>query len=223
MRRQYERQLELLHTGLIRMGALCEDAIAGATQALVHSSAAEGAAQQGRTDSLEHDINLMERELEQMCVRLLLHQQPMASDLRRITAAQRMIVDMERIGDQAADIAELARFMKNSPVKSDIHIVDMARATISMVTDSIDSYVTENPVQARAVVAYDDVVDDLFCEVKSELIATLLSDSSLASECLDLLMIAKYFERIGDHAVNIAEWVLYSITGNRDAQVQGEE
>ena len=248
MRRQFEKQLETLHNNLICMGALCEDAIASASKALLD----EDDALREKAIFLEQDINLIERDLEQMCVRLLLHQQPMASDLRRITAAQGMIVDMERIGDQAADIAELSKFMKGSSVKSDVHIAEMARATIKMVTESIDSFVKENPKQAKAVIDYDDVVDDLFSKVKEELIATLINDSSptsgsiaggsiadgsptsgsiadgslasdgLASDTLDLLMIAKYFERIGDHAVNIAEWVLYSITGNRDKGVVGE-
>ncbi|MPM54134.1 Phosphate-specific transport system accessory protein PhoU [bioreactor metagenome] len=128
-----------------------------------------------------------------------------------------MITDMERIGDQAADIAELSVFMKGSQVGSDIHIADMARATIKMVTDSIDSYVTGNLSKAKAVIAYDDVVDDLFSKIKRELIAQLLDDSTLAEDCLDLLMIAKYYERIGDHAENIAERVLYAITGRLDA------
>ncbi|MEA4969722.1 MAG: phosphate signaling complex protein PhoU [Candidatus Pelethousia sp.] len=211
MRRRFDEQLELLHTSMIRMGALCEDAIASATKALLEGDASFGE----KAVALEQDINLLEREIEQICVRLLLHQQPVAGDLRTITAAQKMVTDMERIGDQAADIAELSAFMQGSSVGSDIHIADMARATIKMVTDSIDSFVAGNQVKARAVIAYDDVVDDLFSKIKGELIEQLVQDSSLAEECLDLLMIAKYFERIGDHAENIAEWVLYALTGSK--------
>lgn len=212
MRQHYEKQLETLYTSLINMGALCEDAITSTTKALLD----EDAALRERTTYLEQEINLIERDIEGQCVRLLLQQQPVAGDLRRVTAAQRMIVDMERIGDQALDIAELSAFMVNSPVKSDVHIGDMARATIKMVTDSIEAFVQEDAVQATAVIAYDDIVDELFDKVKRELIERLQKDSAAAGDCLDLLMIAKYFERIGDHAVNIAEWVLYFITGSRN-------
>lgn len=212
MRPRYEKQLETLHTNLIQMGAMCEDIIANAAKALLNGDDVF----YQRTIAIEHDINMMERDIEQMCIRLLLHQQPVAGDLRRITAAQKMITDMERIGDQGLDIAELSTFMKGSPVKSDVHIADMARATIKMVTDSIDSFVNNNLEEAKAVIAYDDVVDGLFTKIKQELVEQLLSDNQLAGECLDLLMIAKYFERIGDHAENIAEWVLYSMTGSRD-------
>ncbi len=214
MRKAYEQQLEQMHSDLIQMGALCEDAIACAAKALLD----EDEALREKALALEPEIILLERELEQTCVRLLLRQQPMARDLRRITAAQKMITDMERIGVQAADIANLVAFMKQSRVKSDIHIADMARATIKMVTDSIDSFVQDDLEEAKAVIAYDDIVDDLFTKVKQELVDQLKQDGSLAEDCLDLLMIAKYLERIGDHAENIAEWVLYSITGTRGIQ-----
>ncbi len=213
MRQRFDEQLALLQTTLTNMGALCEDAIACATKALLDSNREL----RQKAIEIEHEINLIESDIEQLCVRLLLRQQPVAGDLRRITAAQKMIIDMERIGDQAADIAEISVFMEKSTVKSDVHIADMARATIKMVTDSIDSFVRQDVEGARAAIAYDDVVDDLFSKVKCELIALLQENGALASDCLDLLMIAKYFERIGDHAQNIAEWVLYSITGNREA------
>ena len=213
MRPRFEQQLETLHTSLIQMGALCEDIIANAAKYLLCGDDIF----YEKTVAIEHEINLFERDIEQMCVRLLLHQQPVAGDLRRITAAQKMITDMERIGDQGLDIAELSNFMKGSPVKSDVHIADMARATIKMVTDSIDSFVNYNMEEAKSVIAYDDVVDGLFSKIKQELVEKLLSDNQLAGDCLDLLMIAKYFERIGDHAENIAEWVLYSMTGSRNA------
>lgn len=217
MRRTYDKQLDTLHTGLIHMGALCEDAIACAAKALLEGddSLCEKAVQ------LEEEIDLMNKNIEQQCVRLLLHQQPMASDLRQVTVAQKMVTDMERIGDQAVDIAQLHRFIQDSQVKSDVHIADMARATIKMVTDSVEAFVRADAEAAAAVIAYDDVVDGLFESVKSELVVRLEQDSSVAGDCLDLLMIAKYFERIGDHAVNIAEWVLYYITGQW-ASKQGE-
>ncbi|MDR2505535.1 MAG: phosphate signaling complex protein PhoU [Oscillospiraceae bacterium] len=211
MRKNYEKQLDEMHTCLIRMGALCEDAIACAARALLEG----GEETRMKAISLEHDIDMIEREIEQNCVRILLHQQPMATDLRHVTVAQKMITDMERIGDQAADIAEISAFMKGSPVKSDVHIADMAKATSKMVTDSIDSFVNKDLELAREVIAYDDVVDGLFSKIKGELIERLRQDNTHAGECLDLLMIAKYFERIGDHATNIAEWVLYFLTGSR--------
>jgi phosphate transport system protein len=212
MRRQFDSQLDAMHTKMIQMGALCEDAIASASKALLDGDEEL----REKAISLERDIDMMERDIETLCYRLLLHQQPIAGDLRQVTAAQHMIVDMERVGDQAADIAELCCFMKGSPVKSDVHIADMARAAIKMLTDSIDSYVNGDLALVKTVLVYDDVVDDLFSKVKGELIEQILQDSRLAGDCLDLLMIAKYFERIGDHAQNIAEWVLYSITGSRN-------
>ncbi|MDR0396054.1 MAG: phosphate signaling complex protein PhoU [Oscillospiraceae bacterium] len=214
MRKRYYQQLETVHNGLIRMGALCEDAIASAARALLDGDEKTRA----EAVALEHDIDMIEREIESMCVRLLLHQQPMASDLRRVTAAQMMIIDMERIGDQAADIADISAFMTGSPVKSDVHIADMARATAKMVTESIDSFVREDLELARSVIRYDDAVDDLFSQIKRQLIERLRADGAYAQECLDLLMIAKYFERIGDHAVNIAGWVIYFLTGNREVE-----
>ena len=211
MRRRFDDELEKLHNNLIRMGALCEDAIANAAKALLDGEKAF----MEKTADLEHDINMLDREIEQMCVRLILHEQPVASDLRSVTAAQNMIIDMERIGDQALDISELSEFLKKSSVKNDIRIAEMAKSTISMVTESIDSFVEGDMEHAKAVIAHDEIVDSLFSEIKEELMERLIKDNSLAGECFDLLMIAKYFERIGDHAENIAEWVLYSVNGNR--------
>lgn len=215
MRKYFDQQLEGLHTSLIQMSALCEAAIASASKALLK----DDEKLREKAIALEQDIRIMARELEQTCLRLLLREQPVAGDLRSITAAQKMIYDLERIGDQAADIAELALFMKGSTVKSDTNISDMARATVKMLTDGIDSFVHQDLDRAKAVIAYDDTVDALFLKIKQELIDQLIADSSLAGSCLDLLMIAKYLERIGDHTENIAGWVLFAITGSRDAVV----
>ncbi|HAL19785.1 MAG TPA: phosphate transport system regulatory protein PhoU, partial [Ruminococcaceae bacterium] len=136
-----------------------------------------------------------------------------ATDLRLISSALKMISDMERIGDQAYDIAEIAKFIKNSNVKSRVHIKEMAAAAIKMVTDSVDSFVKKDIELARAVMDYDDKVDNLFNCIKDELVQLISEDRANGEFCIDLLMIAKYLERIGDHAVNIAEWVEYSITG----------
>ena len=209
MRHKYDEQLAALHTALIQMGSLCEQAISGAVKALLENDDTL----RKEVLALEQETNEVEREIEQLCVRLLLHQQPVASDLRNVMAAQKMIVDMERIGDQAEDIAEIAAFTKDSKVKTSIPLAAMAQAASKMVTESIDSFVQKDLGQAQAVIASDDTVDALFLQIKEQLTIYLLQDAHLASQCLDLLMIAKYLERIGDHAENIAEWVCYSLTG----------
>jgi phosphate transport system protein len=209
MRDSYRKQLESLHTELIRMGALCEAAIESAVRGLLE----EDAAPREKAGQLELEINLKEREIEAFCLRLLLREQPVAGDLRQITAAQKIITDMERIGDQAADIAELSAFMVGSAVKSDIHIGDMARAAAAMLTGSVDSFVAGDLEKAQEVIACDDTVDDLFRQVRGELIAQIARDAGSGAACLDLLMIAKYLERIADHAENIATWVIFSVKG----------
>lgn len=208
MRNRFDEQLELLNVELIRMGALCEDAISGAAHVL--SGEAGFAVQVAQT---EHEIDQKERDIENLCFQLLLKQQPVARDLRLVSAALKMISDMERIGDQAQDIVEIAHYIKDNSAESKVHISEMADATMKMVTASIDSFVKKDLGLARQVIAQDDVVDDLFDKVKMELIGLIGEDSRNGGFCIDLLMIAKYFERIGDHATNIAEWVEYSITG----------
>ena len=210
MRDQFEKQLSLLNNMLIEMGALIENAIALAVQALKTQSADIA----GKAIALEHDIDDKEREIESLCMRLLLQQQPVARDLRLISAALKMITDMERIGDQAADISEITIYLADAPYFKKLeHIPQMAEATIKMVTDSIDAFVKKDLILAESVIKYDDAVDELFYVVKNELIELIQADSSNGQQALDFLMIAKYFERIGDHAVNIAEWVVFSIEG----------
>ena len=210
MRNRFDEQLEELNTQLIEMGALAEHAIQSAAQALLHQDVAE-ARQAKRVDS---EIDEKERTIESICMKLLLHQQPVASDLRLISAALKMITDMERIGDQAGDIAELVTFMAGEPyIKKLVHLPQMAAATQRMLTQAIDAFVRRDLALAQQVMEMDDIVDGLFEEMKSELILLLPKDTANASQCIDFLMIAKYYERIGDHAVNIAEWVEYAITG----------
>ena len=209
MRNKFDSQLEKLNLELITMGALCEDAISASVKGFLDD---DDALCQKAVET-EDEINRKERDIESICMKLLLEQQPVARDLRVISSALKMISDMERIGDQAYDIAEIAKFIKNSNVKSKIHIKDMATAATKMVTDSVDSFVKKDVKLARAVVAYDDKVDNLFNCVKDELVQLITEDKVNGEFCIDLLMIAKYLERIGDHAVNIAEWVEYSITG----------
>ncbi len=209
MRNRFDEQLARLGQELTEMGAKCENAIATATKALF-----DGDAQMAQDAiAAEIEIDRMENSIETLCMRLLLQQQPVAKDLRLISAALKMITDMERIGDQAADIAEIASMQNIRPSGDIAHIDDMARSTIKMVTDSVESFVKKDLDMARAVIEYDDVVDNLFDQVKVEIVELLKKDRQSSEYALDLLMIAKYFERIGDHATNIAEWVEYSITG----------
>ena len=209
MRNKFDHQLEKLNLELITMGALCEDAISASVKGLLDDN--DELCQ--KAVSTEEEINRKERDIESICMKLLLEQQPVARDLRVISSALKMISDMERIGDQAYDIAEIAMFIKNSNVKSRVHIKEMAAAAIKMVTDSVDSFVKKDIELARAVMDYDDKVDNLFNCIKDELVQLISEDRANGEFCIDLLMIAKYLERIGDHAVNIAEWVEYSISG----------
>ena len=209
MRNRFDRQLETLNVEIIKMGALCEEAISSAAKAL----------SDGDSNMIEKvfetdaKIDDMERDIESICMRLLLQQQPVAKDLRTVSSALKMISDMERIGDQAADIAEIIKFISVGETESKLHIGDMARATIKMVTDSVDSFVKKDIEMAREVMQYDDIVDNLFIKVKNELTELIRKGEQNGEFCLDLLMVAKYFERIGDHATNIADWVCYSLTG----------
>ena len=205
MRNRFDEQLNNLNNELITMGALCEEAISAAVKLLVDNDV------KMKESVLDADkqIDQKERDIETLCMKLLMQQQPVASDLRTISSALKMISDMERIGDQASDIAEIAEYAYGSGMESETHIADMARATIQMVTDSIDSFVKKDVNLAHTVIEHDNTVDDLFDKVKGELISAIENKAANAEALIDLLMIAKYFERIGDHAENIAEWVIY--------------
>ena len=209
MTTRFERQLEELHIQLITMGSLCEKVISLSAQAI------QGSEREIIRDTFETDqkIDSKEREIEGICMRLLLHQQPVAGDLREISAALKMVSDMERIGDQAADIADLSQFIDKSALGEPINIGKMAEKTVTMVTESVDAFVKNDLELCRKVINDDDYVDDAFNEIKEHLAEGIISKKIDAKTGLDILMAAKYFERIGDHAVNIAEWVEYSITG----------
>ena len=209
MRNEYERQLAQLKGELITMGALCEEAITNAVKYLMGSDEADRDA----CLSADGQIDEKERDIESLCIKLILQQQPVAGDLRAVSAAMKMISDMERIGDQASDIVEIAPYVVRSGLESETHIRDMAEATIRMVSESVESFVRTDEEIARLVISHDDLVDELFDRVKAELIQSIAERKHNAEALIDLLMIAKYFERIGDHAENIAEWVIYSITG----------
>ena len=210
MREKYMRQLELLSKLLTEMGQMVEKAIEKAIRALI-SQDEELAKEAIRYDE---EIDDKEKEIQSLCLKLLLCQQPVAKDLRFISAALKMITDLERIGDQAADISELAVELSNQEyIKNLEHIKQMAVETTDMVIKSINAYVASDEKAAKDVIEHDDVVDELFVTVKNELIALINEDVKNGGQAADLFMIAKYFERIGDHATNIAEWVIFSVTG----------
>lgn len=215
MRKTFDQQLEQLHMELIKMGGLCEEAISLSCHALLDNQSQLA----DQVYTVEESINEKEREIERLCMKLLLQQQPVARDLRNISSALKMISDMERIGDQACDIAELSEYITDNNAQSSVHIRDMAEATVQMVTDSIQAFVNADLHLAQQVKDADDCVDELFNQIKDELINLVHQKGTDAKALLDLLMAAKYLERIGDHAVNLAEWVDYSITGERNGVV----
>ena len=207
MRLKFDEQLALLNEELITMGALCENAIATSSKALTSGDFELAAG----VRVLSEQIN--QKDIQNLCLKLLLQQQPVARDLRAISSALKMITDMERIGDQSADIAEIITTAHISASGDTFNISDMAQAAIKMVTESIDAFVKKDIDIARSVIEYDDVVDGYFDKIKSMLIEKFSKPETDGEYALDLLMITKYYERIADHAVNIAGWVLFSITG----------
>ena len=210
MRNRFDRQLVQLNNELIEMGGMIEKAISDTVKALVNQDI------ELASNVIEYDeeIDHQEREIEQLCLKLLLQQQPVAKDLRLISAALKMITDMERIGDHATDISEITiELSKESYIKKLDHIQQMAKETMVTLVQSVEAFVNKDMDKARAVIVHDDVVDDLFNKVKAELIAMIHEDVNAGEQASDLLMAAKYFERIGDHATNISEWVIFSITG----------
>ncbi len=216
MRSHFDHQLAQLNKELIEMGSLCEEVIAMAAKAL---TAWEPSLIQNIT-ALDQEIDQMERDIETQCLKMLLQQQPVAKDLRQISAALKMITDMERIGDQAADIADILEPLKAPSQKGCADIKDMALATIEMVKGSITAYVNQDISLAKQVIAQDDIVDAYFSKVKFDLIEMIAQNPAQGEYSLDWLMIAKYFERIGDHATNIAEWVEFSVTGIHKSEIE---
>jgi len=211
MRTTFDRQLKQLDGKLATMGTLCEKMIAMSTKALAKGDTALAE----EVSECSGQIDQTEREIEMMCMKLLLTQQPVATDLRSISSALKMVTDMARIGNQAADIAEIITMANIRAADDTGDILDMSVAVIKMVMDSIDAFVKKDEAMAKAVIDYDDVVDGYFDKVKKMLIEYFSKPEADGEYAIDLLMIAKYFERIGDHAVNIAEWALFSLTGSR--------
>lgn len=209
MRSRFDEQLAILNKEMIEMGALCKEIISKVLKALTDEDKdfLNGISTAGT------EIDRKERTIETLCLKLLLQQQPVAKDLRQISSALKMITDMERIGDQAEDIAEIIPFVENRPEMADTLLHEMAKASIKMVTDSVDAFVEHDVELAKKVVSDDDIVDKYFDLIKQEIIREIISNPKDGECSIDLLMIAKYFERIGDHATNIAEWVVFSVTG----------
>lgn len=208
-RKYYEMELQKLNVSLLEMGEMIRMAIGGAVTALLefdHDKAREIIA-------YDEQIDRQNREIEQQCYALLLSQQPVAGDLRMVSAALKMTTDMERIGDHAADISEIELMLENLPTLSCAPIRQMATETSVMLIKSLEAFAQRDEEKANWVIGRDDVVDDLFDTVKSELIEAIRQNADNGEAATDLLMAAKYFERIGDHATNIAQWAIFSITG----------
>lgn len=215
MRELYTEKLAQLKNEVLELGMLCEQAIMKTYRLLISDELREE--QVKEIDTLEKEIDTKEHSVEAICIQLLLRQQPVATDLRRISAALKMVTDMERIGDQATDIAEIMETGSiDVPVKG-VRITEMAEFTMNMVNKSVEAYINRNLELAREVIASDDILDDLFLEVRKSL--NINAGDFSSDQVLDLLMIAKYYERIGDHATNIAEWAEFSLTGkHRDGE-----
>ena len=210
MREYFDLELKALNDKLIEMGALVEGAIKNTITIITN----------GEYDKLEtsriieEKINTMEREIQNYCLNLLLLQSPVAGDLRTVSAALKMITDLERIGDQAIDIAEMSTFLKDCEnIYSMTHLSEMAERSSNMVTTAIDAFVKKDLKLAKTVATMDDAIDDLFNKVKQEVVDIINANKELDQQAIDVLLIAKYFEKIGDHAENIGEWVVFSITG----------
>lgn len=213
MRSKFDKQLFELNKEMIEMGNRIIQSIKDAIEALVDRN------EEKARNIMENDVEVdrLQKKIEGICFNLLIQQQPVARDLRTVTAAMKMVTDMERIGDHAADISEMTITLgQNSQIDKFEHIFKMAAETMLMLNHSIEAYVEKNKIKAKEVIEHDDVVDDLFIEAKKDVIKLILNNPEEGEEATDILMIAKYFERIGDHATNIAEWVIYSLKQQED-------
>lgn len=208
MRKRFDEQLNELNKEMQTMGTMVEESIQKAIEALLKQDE-ELAQSVMEADAL---VDQKQKEIENICFTLLMQQQPVASDLRVISAALKMVTDMERIGDHAADISEMTLHLAHEPyIKNLDHIRQMASETMWMLIQSIEAYIEKDTKKASGVIAHDDIVDQLFADTKQELIELIHKDKNNGEQATDLLMVAKYFERIGDHATNLAEWVIFSI------------
>lgn len=216
MRSKFDEQLLELNKEMIEMGNMIILSIKNAIEALITGDEKKAWAIMEGDTAVDH----LQKKIEGVCFNLLIQQQPVAKDLRTVTAAMKMVTDMERIGDHAADISEITILMgKNSQINKFEHISKMATETMLMLNNSIEAYVEKDVIKAKEVIDHDDIVDDLFVEAKRDVISLILNNPSEGEEATDILMIAKYFERIGDHATNIAEWVIYSLRTSEAQEV----
>lgn len=217
MRSKFDEQLTQLNDSLVEMGVIVERAIGQTIKALIEQDVVLAQ----KIINSDDEVDNKEKEIESLCLKIILQQQPVASDLRLITSALKIITDLERIGDHAKDISELTLLLAGRQyVKKLEHIPQMAQATMKMVTDSIEAFVKKDLKLAESVIAYDDIVDELFVMVKSDLIELIKNGTANSDQAIDLIMIAKYFERIGDHATNVAEWIVFSLTGtHKDSKI----
>lgn len=214
MRNQFDRQLNTLNGELIQMGHMIEQAIEYAIEAILHRDVEKAR----KNMEFDTEVDQQEKDIETLCMKLLMKQQPVARDLRLISAALKMITDMERIGDQAADISELSISLAEAPALPKLDTIQkMSQESMLMVVKSIEAFVAKDLEMAEKVIKRDDIIDNLFLETKAQLINLIQEKSACAEVAADLLMVAKYFERIGDHATNIAEWVIYSINGKHSS------
>lgn len=212
MRSKFDGQLNQLNQEMIRMGQMIEKNIQEAIDALINGDAQKA----GQIMEADDEVDKKQRDIENICFNLLIQQQPVARDLRTITAAMKMVTDMERIGDHATDISEMTEFLAGEPLLQNMkHLKDMAGEASIMLIHSIDAFTEKDADKAKEVIDHDDIVDELFDQVKKELISLIAENPKQGEAQLDLLMISKYLERIGDHATNIAEWVLYALDDKR--------
>ena len=212
MRNKFDEEMAKLHNMMIELGTFCESGIASAIIGLLEHDSVNIQ----RAVDLEQDVDRLERDIEQVCYTILLRQQPVAKDLRTVSACIKMATDMERISDQAADIAEIAGMQKHPHEDRDNLIKDMSKACIEMVNDCIDAFVKQDTTLARQVIQDDDILDNFFNTAKHQFAERISSNPSYTENYIDLLMVSKYLERIADHAVNIAEWVIYIETAQRN-------
>ena len=210
MRTRFEEQLKKLNNSLIEMGALVERAISDACLALVEKNIELA----NKAIAYDEDVNTMEKEIEGLCLKILLQQQPVAGDLRLVSSVLKIITDLERVGDHASDISNITIHLAKTPYRKKLdNIKEMSVKTMQMVNESIEAFVNMDKKLAKKVINDDDIVDALFGEVKKDCIEMIKQDAESGDQAIDFIMIAKYFERIGDHATNIAEWVIFSLTG----------
>lgn len=212
MRNHFDKQLNELNGGLITMGHMIEQAIEYAIDSIVHHDVEKAKNNVEYDDEIDHQM----RDIEGLCMKLLMKQQPVASDLRLVSSALRMVADMERIGDNAADISEISIYLADARDLSEMEVIKkMAAESMVMVVDAVQAFVNRDIKQAEEVSKQDDIMDELFVEAKETLTGLIQEKSSYTEVAADLLLVAKYFERIGDHAENIAKWVIYTISGER--------